>query len=98
MPAPGIAVHDAKIPEDLVARCAGWRMSWGSPRVRCCWLRTPRCSPHCPGNARSRPATLPGRAARPLPLGLTTDAESWRELLLDTHRAEAQLLSHADFP
>ena len=35
---------------------------------------------------------------RPLPLGLTTAAESWRELLLETHRAEAQLLSYADFP
>ena len=35
---------------------------------------------------------------RPLPCPLTTEAESWRELLLDTHRVEAQLLSHADFP
>ena len=34
----------------------------------------------------------------PLPCRLTTEAESWRELLLDTHRVEAQLLSHADFP
>jgi hypothetical protein len=33
-----------------------------------------------------------------LPCPLTTEAESWRELLLDTHRVEAQLLSHADFP
>ena len=28
---------------------------------------------------------------------MTTEAESWRELLLDTQRIEAQLLSHADF-
>ena len=34
----------------------------------------------------------------PLPCRLATEAESWRELLLDTHRVEAQLLAHADFP
>ena len=39
-----------------------------------------------------------GPASEPLPCRLTTEAESWRELLLDTHRVEAQLLSHADFP
>ena len=39
-----------------------------------------------------------GAGLRPLPCRLTTEAESWRELLLDTHRVEAQLLSHAEFP
>ena len=39
-----------------------------------------------------------GTGLEPLPCRLTTEAESWRELLLDTHRVEAQLLSHADFP
>ncbi len=39
-----------------------------------------------------------GTGHGPLPCRLTTEAESWRELLLDTHRVEAQLLSHADFP
>ena len=33
-----------------------------------------------------------------MPCRLTTEPESWRELLLDTHRAESELLSHADFP
>ncbi len=35
---------------------------------------------------------------RPLPCRLTTAARSWRAVLLDTHRAESQLLRHQDFP
>jgi amino acid adenylation domain-containing protein len=34
----------------------------------------------------------------PLPCRLTTEPASWRTLLLDTHRVEAELLSHKDFP
>jgi non-ribosomal peptide synthetase component F len=33
-----------------------------------------------------------------LPCRLTTEAGSWRGLLLDTYRVEAQLLAHIDFP
>ncbi len=34
----------------------------------------------------------------PLPCRLTTRPGSWRTVLLDTHRVEADLLSHRDFP
>ncbi|HEY3690070.1 MAG TPA: amino acid adenylation domain-containing protein [Pseudonocardiaceae bacterium] len=36
--------------------------------------------------------------AQTLPCRLTTQPDSWRTLLLDTHRAESELLSHKDFP
>jgi amino acid adenylation domain-containing protein len=39
-----------------------------------------------------------GRPAQTLPCRLTTQPDSWRTLLLDTHRAESELLSHKDFP
>jgi len=38
----------------------------------------------------------PGGA--PLPCRLTTEPRSWRELLLETHRAEGKVVAHADFP
>lgn len=38
------------------------------------------------------------RAGPPLPLRLTLDSPSWRELLLDTARAESALRLHAVFP
>src|SRR2546425_1462935 len=34
----------------------------------------------------------------PLPCRMTTGPHSWRALLLETHRAELELLSHRDFP
>src|SRR5438128_2542095 len=37
-------------------------------------------------------------ARSPLPLRMTIGPHSWREVLLETARAESQLLSHKDFP
>jgi amino acid adenylation domain-containing protein len=34
----------------------------------------------------------------PLPCRMTTEPDSWRAMLLETHRARLELLSHADFP
>src|SRR5438876_2041391 len=38
----------------------------------------------------------PGRS--PLLCRMTTEPHSWRAMLLEAHRAESELLSHADFP
>src|SRR5213594_2240631 len=38
------------------------------------------------------------RGRPPLPCRLTTGPHSWRALVLETHRAESELLSHRDFP
>ncbi len=35
---------------------------------------------------------------QPLPCRLSTEPDSWRSLLLDTHRVETELLSHKEFP
>jgi non-ribosomal peptide synthetase component F len=47
------------------------------------------------GQADSQQGGQPGE--RPLPCRLATGAGSWRELLLDTCRAESQLLAHQHF-
>src|SRR5206468_12340390 len=41
-------------------------------------------------------AAMEGRS--PLPCRMTTEPHSWRAMLLETHRAESELLSHKDFP
>jgi amino acid adenylation domain-containing protein len=38
------------------------------------------------------------KGGQPLPCQLTTEPASWRTLLLNIHRVEAELLSHQDFP
>jgi amino acid adenylation domain-containing protein len=95
-PISGLAVHDAVLPSDLVA--ASHRLADE--------LNVPLSSVLLAAHAKVLSALsaerhvvtgyVAGTSALPCPL--TTDAESWRELLLDTHRVEAQLLSHADFP
>ena len=41
---------------------------------------------------------VPVPAGRPLPCRLTVAPDSWRTLVLRTHRAESELLRHKDFP
>lgn len=41
---------------------------------------------------------VPVPAGRPLPCRLTVAPDSWRTLVLHTHRAESELLRHKDFP
>ena len=95
-PIAGIAVHDAVIPSDLVAASRRLADELDVPLSSVCWPRTPRCSLRYPRERHVVTGYVAGTGALPCPL--TTEAESWRELLLDTHRVEAQLLSHADFP
>ena len=95
-PAAGIAIHDAALPSGLVA--AARRLAEE--------LEVPLSSVLLAAHAKVLSALsaehhvvtgyVAGTGALPCPL--TTEAESWRELLLDTQRVEAQLLSHADFP
>jgi amino acid adenylation domain-containing protein len=41
---------------------------------------------------------VPGPGSAPVPCRLATGAGSWRQLVLDAHRAETELRVHADFP
>ena len=97
-PIAGVAVHDAMIREDLKAACAGWPTSWTYRSVRCCWLAHAKVLSALSGERHVTTGYVGGTGPEPLPCRLTTEADSWRELLLDTHRVEGQLLSHADFP
>ncbi|MGZ6589379.1 MAG: AMP-binding protein, partial [Solirubrobacteraceae bacterium] len=97
-PVPGVVEHDATIPDSLVAalrRLAGE-------------LAVPLSSVLLAGHAKVLAALSGDRevatgyvaveGGQPLPCRLTTEPDSWRTLLLDTHRVESELLSHKDFP
>ena len=95
-PIAGIAVHDAALPSDLVA--ASHRLADELDVPLSSVLLAAHAKVLSALSAEHHVVTgyVAGTGALPCPL--TTEAESWRELLLDTHRVEAQLLSHADFP
>ncbi|MET8299053.1 amino acid adenylation domain-containing protein [Streptomyces sp. NPDC006678] len=96
-PVPGIAEHDATISDGDVAalrRLAGE-------------LTVPLSSVLLAAHAKVLAALSGERdvvtgyvteGGSPLPCRVTTAADSWRALLLDTRRSEAELRSHRDFP
>ncbi len=96
-PAPGIAAHEATIPADLAAAL----------RVRAAELAVPLSSVLLAAHAKAlavlsgEPEVVTGYLAaprgRPLPCRLATGSGSWRTLLLETHRAERELLLHQHF-
>ena len=96
-PVPGVGDHEATIPNELV------------PALRrlANELSVPLSSVLLTAHAKvlvalsGEPEVCTGYAVEarsPLPLRMTIAPHSWREALLETARAESELLSHEDFP
>ena len=96
-PIAGVAVHDMAIPSDLVAASHQLADELDVPLSSVLLAAHAKVLSALSGERHVTTGYIGGAGPRPLPCRLTTDAESWRELLLDTQRIEAQLLSHADF-
>ncbi len=93
-----VAMYDAAIPEDLVAASRRRADELNVPFSSMLLAAHAKVLAALSGERNVAAGYVGGTDPGPLPCRLTTEAESWRELLLDTHRVEAQLLSHADFP
>src|SRR5439155_3475153 len=96
-PVPGIDEHEARIPDQLVAelRLLANELAVGLSAV----LLTAHAK--VLGALSGERAVWTGYAVEgrsPLPCRMTTEPHSWRDVLLETHRAELELLSHKDFP
>ncbi|MGH3907909.1 MAG: non-ribosomal peptide synthetase [Pseudonocardiaceae bacterium] len=100
-PVPGVAEHEAAISDDLVAALRRLADELAVP------LRSMLLAAHAKvlaalsGErevATGYVAVRGGRPGQTLPCLLSTRPDSWRTLLLGTHRVEAELLSHSDFP
>ena len=97
-PATGTAEHEAKIPDDLIAKL----------RQLADELAVSVSSALLAAHAKVLAAlsgergVATGYVGRPggqtLLCRLTTEPDSWRALLLATYRAESELLAHSDFP
>ncbi len=97
-PVPGIGEHEARIPDELVAALRRLADELAMP------LSSMLLTAHAKvlGTLSGEREVSTGYAAvegrRPLPCRMTTEPHSWRAMLLETHRAELALLSHADVP
>ncbi len=97
-PMPGVVEHEATIPNDLVAALRRLADELAVP------LRSVLLAAHATvlaalsGEREVATGYVAVAGGRPLPCLLSTQPDSWRTLLRDTHRVEAELLSHKDFP
>ena len=97
-PVPGIARHEATIPGDLVAALRRRSAELGVPLGSVLLAAHAKVLAALSGEAEVVTGYVAAPGARPLPCRLATGPGSWRTFLLDTHRAEWELLSHQDFP
>ena len=97
-PAPGVAEHEATIPDDLVAALRRLADELAVPLSSVLLAAHAKVLAALSGEREVVTGYVAGDGGRPLPCRLTTEPDSWRALLLDAHRVESELLSHKDFP
>src|SRR5437867_7368494 len=97
-PVAGVGECEARIPHDLVVRLR--RLADELPVSFNSVLLTAHARVLAALSGEHEVSTgyvaRPGRS--PLLCRMTTEPHSWRAMLLEAHRAESELLSHADFP
>src|SRR5438270_9412492 len=96
-PVAGVGEHEARIPDELVAALRRLANELTVP------LSSVLLTAHAKvlGALSGERAVCTGYALElesPLPLRMTLGPRSWREVLLDAARAEAELLAHRGFP
>src|SRR5438445_1281261 len=97
-PVPGVGEHDATIPNALVAALRRLANELAVPLSSVLLTAHAKVLGALSGEREvwTGYAAVEGRL--PLPCRMTTEPHSWRGVLLETHRAELELLSHEGFP
>src|SRR3989441_11128314 len=98
VPVPGVGEHEARIPDELVAALRRLADELAAPLGSVLLTAHAKVLGALWGEREVSTgyAAMEGRS--PLLCRMTTEPHSWRAMLLQTHRAELELLSHADFP
>ena len=97
-PVPGVARREARIPDDLVAALRRLADELAVPLRSVLLAAHARVLAALSGEREVATGYVAVGGGQPLPCRLTNEPDSWRTLLLDTHRVESELLSHKDFP
>jgi amino acid adenylation domain-containing protein len=96
-PVPGICEHKTRIPDDLVPALRRLANEMGVPFSSVLLTAHAKVLAALSGEREVWTGyTVPGSS--PLPCRVTTAPRSWRGILQEIHRAELELLAHADFP
>jgi non-ribosomal peptide synthetase component F len=97
-PARGTAEHEAKISDDLIAMLRRLADGLDVPLSAVLLAAHAKVLAVLSGEREVATGYVGRQGGQPLLCRLTTERDSWRMLLLATHRAESELLAHSDFP
>ncbi|NWF29722.1 amino acid adenylation domain-containing protein [Streptomyces sp. PKU-EA00015] len=97
-PVARIAEHEATLPEDLVDAWSRLADDLAVPLGSILLAAHAKVLAALSGEREVTTGYVTVAGGRPLPCRLTTEPDSWRALVLHTHRAESELLLHKDFP
>ncbi|MFF3244514.1 amino acid adenylation domain-containing protein [Streptomyces sp. NPDC002870] len=97
-PVTGAASHKATIPDDVVEGLCRLAKDLAVPLSSVLLAAHAKVLATLSGEHEVATGYVAVEDGRPLPCRLTTEPDSWRALLLNTHQAESELLSHKDFP
>jgi amino acid adenylation domain-containing protein len=97
-PAAGVAEHEATVRDDLAAALRRLADELAVPLGSLLLAAHAKVLAVLSGEREVVTGYVAVEGGRPLPCRLTTEPDSWRTVLLDTHRVESELLSHKDFP
>jgi amino acid adenylation domain-containing protein len=96
-PVPGAGEHETRIPDELVAALRQLANEMSVPFSTVLLTAHARVLAALSGE-REVSTGYAGEGRQPLPCRMTTGPGSWRSMLLETYRAESELLAHQDFP
>src|SRR5213596_1901334 len=96
-PVPGIAEHEAKICNEVVTALRRLANELAVPLSSVLLTAHAKVLAALSGEREVSTGYVARQGRSPLLCRLTTEPHSWRAMLLETHRAEVELLSHADF-
>ncbi|MDN0199221.1 amino acid adenylation domain-containing protein [Streptomyces sp. S.PNR 29] len=97
-PVPRVAAHETTLPQDLVAALSRLADELAVPLGSVLLAAHAKVLAALSGEREVTTGYVAVGGGPPLPCPLTTEPDSWRALVLRTHRAESELLLHKDFP
>jgi len=97
-PVAGVVEHEATVPDDLVAALGRLADELAVPLGSVLLAAHATVLAALSGERGVVTGYVAVGGGQPLPCRLTIEPDSWRTVLLDTHRVESELLSHKDFP
>src|SRR6266545_2403181 len=97
-PVPGAGEHEATIPDELMAALHRVADELAVPLSSVLLTAHAKVLAALSGEREVSTGYAASEGRPPLPCRLTTRPRSWREALLQAHRAEREMASHASFP